>query len=88
MKKVRAMNWLLTDENMATLVVIAGFCLFKLFWHLLSREEHPYTPEHKGRHLLALNEVRQRPNECVQPVPTKTHRLTVKGGTEACKLIL
>jgi hypothetical protein len=46
MKKVRAMNWLLTDENMATLIVIAGFCLFKLFGTCLAgknilHSEHP-----------------------------------------------
>ena len=87
MKKVRAMNWLLTDENMATLIVIAGFCLVKLFGTCLAARTSLHR-EHKGRHLLALNEVRQRPNKCVQPVRTKTHRLTVKGGTEACKLIL
>jgi hypothetical protein len=48
MRKARAMDWLLTDENMATLTVIAGFCLFKIVWHLLSREEHPYSLNIKG----------------------------------------
>jgi hypothetical protein len=31
------MDWLLTDENMATAVVIAGFCLFSITLCLLAR---------------------------------------------------
>jgi hypothetical protein len=86
MMKVRAMNWLLTDENMATLMVIAGFCLFKIVWHLLSREEHPYSPNMKGGTCSPSTRSVNAPTSA--SIRTKTHRLTVKGGAEACKLIL
>lgn len=31
------MDWLLTDENMATAIVIVGFCLFVVVLILLAR---------------------------------------------------
>jgi hypothetical protein len=34
---VKPMDWLFTDENVATAVVVAGFCLFSITMCLFAR---------------------------------------------------